>query len=181
MHMEINRNKTLCFTGHRPEKLPSKGADGSPEIKVIKSMLYNEISAAVDEGYDTFITGMQRGIDLWAGEIVLELSAAKKLKLVAVLPYRDFGKGFKGADKWTFGRIIDSAEMVAVISESYTPACMNLRNRFMVDNSSRLIAVVGEQKSGTGQTVRYAESSGLDIRRIDLNRLFPDTDQLTLL
>lgn len=179
--MDIIREKTLCFTGHRPEKLPSGGADGSKEVKVIKSMLYNEISAAADEGYDTFITGMQRGIDLWAGEIVLELAASRRLKLIAALPYRDFGKGFKGVDKWNFGRIIDSAERVVIISETYTPSCMNLRNRYMVDNSSRLIAVVGNDRSGTGQTIRYAENQGIDIRRIDLDTLFPDENQLTLL
>ena len=179
--MDIIREKTVCFTGHRPEKLPFGGADGTAEIKVIKSMIYNEISAAADEGFDTFITGMQRGIDLWAGEIVLELAASRDLRLIAALPYRDFGKGFKGAEKWNFGRIMDSAERVAVMSETYTPACMNLRNRYMVDNSARLIAVIGSDRSGTGQTVRYAKSCGLDIRRIDLNRIFSDEDQLTLL
>ncbi|MBP0958095.1 MAG: DUF1273 family protein [Oscillospiraceae bacterium] len=179
--MDIIREKTVCFTGHRPEKLPFGGAETAGEIKVIKSMLYNEICAAADEGFDTFITGMQRGVDLWAGEIVLELAAARSLKLIAALPYRDFGKGFKGADKWNFGRITDSAEMVAVMSETYTPACMNLRNRYMVDNSARLIAVIGNDRSGTGQTVRYAKSCGLDIRRIDLNELFSDKAGLTLL
>ena len=179
--MEIIREKTLCFTGHRPEKLPSGGSDSSGETRIIKSMLYNEISAAADEGFDTFITGMQRGIDLWAGEIVLELAASRSLRLSAALPYRDFGKGFKGADKWNFGRIIDSAERVVIISEEYTPACMNLRNRYMVDNSSRLIAVVGNGRSGTGQTIRYAESSGVEVCRIDLNHLFPDDSQISLL
>lgn len=180
-NMDIIREKTVCFTGHRPEKLPFGGAETAGEIKVIKSMLYNEITAAADEGFDTFITGMQRGVDLWAGEIVLELAAARSLKLIAALPHRDFGKGFKGADKWNFGRITDSAERVVVMSETYTPACMNLRNRYMVDNSSRLIAVIGNDRSGTGQTVRYAKSCGLDIRRIDLTELFSDKDQLTLL
>lgn len=179
--MDIIREKTVCFTGHRPEKLPFGGEDGASETKVIKSMLYKEISAAADEGFDTFITGMQRGIDLWAGEIVLELAAARSLKLIAALPYRDFGKGFKGADKWNFGRITDSAERVVILSETYTPSCMNLRNRYMVDNSARLIAVIGNERSGTGQTVRYAKSCGLDIRRIDLTELFSDKDQLTLL
>lgn len=179
--MDIIREKTVCFTGHRPEKLPSGGAEGAAETRIIKSLLYNEISAATDEGFDTFITGMQRGIDLWAGEIVLELAASRGLKLVAALPYRDFGKGFRDGDKWNFGRITDSAESVVIMSETYTPACMNLRNRYMVDNSARIIAVVGNERSGTGQTVRYAESCGLDIRRIDLCGLFPDKDQLTLL
>ncbi len=178
--MDMIREKTLCFTGHRPEKLPGNG-DNSGEIKIIKSILYKEIVVAADEGYDTFITGMQRGIDLWAGEIVLSLAASRPLKIVAALPYRGIGDNFKGADKWTFGRIMSAASETVILSDEYTRACMQQRNRFMVDNSSRLIAVIGNTRSGTGQTLRYAQSCGLDIRRIDLNELFPDRDQLSLL
>ena len=177
--MDIIREKTACFTGHRPEKLPG-GSSDSPEAKVIKSMLYTEITSAVNDGYDTFITGMQRGVDLWAGEIVLSLAADMPLRLIAALPYRDIGSSFKGADKWAFGRIISAATETVVISEEYTRACMQQRNCFMVDNSSRLIAVIANEKSGTGQTLRYAVNQGIDVRRIDINTLFPDKDQLSL-
>lgn len=181
--MDIIRNRTVCFTGHRPEKLPDGGRISSPKIKIIKSMLYSEIIKAADDGFDTFVTGMQRGIDLWAGEAVMSVAAQRGLRLIAVLPYRDFGKNFKGADKWLFGRIMDSAEEVVIISESYTPSCMAMRNRFMADNSARIIAVIGSEKSGTGQTLRYAAKQGLQIREINLDNIFGNAEnkQLTLL
>lgn len=179
--MEIIREKTVCFTGHRPEKLPGSGIPSAGETRIIKSMLYNEICTAADDGYDTFITGMQRGIDLWAGEAVLELAVKRDLRLIAALPYRNLGSTFKGQDKWTYGRILDNADNIIIISESYCAGCMNKRNRFMVDNASRLIAVIGSEKSGTGQTLRYAQKHNLDIHSIYLNELFPDPDQLSLL
>lgn len=172
--MDTVKSKTVCFTGHRPEKLPDGGDPMSPRIRIIKSMLYAEIVNAVSDGFDTFFTGMQRGIDLWGGEIVLSLAAEKGLKLVAVLPHRDIGKSFKGEEKWIFGRISSNADKLVIISDSYTRSCFFERNRFMVDNSSRVIAVIGSEKSGTGQTLRYARSKGLDVRKIDLKTLFPD-------
>lgn len=179
--MDFIREKTVCFTGHRPEKLPGGGNASSPQVKVIKSMLYAEIVKAADEGCDTFITGMQRGIDLWAGEAVMSLAASRNLKLAAVLPYKGMGDNFKGADKWLYGRIIDCADEIIIIAEKYTPSCMAQRNRFMVDNSARIIAVVGEMKSGTGQTVNYAVKQGLKIHEINLLSLFPeDSGQLSL-
>ncbi|MBR4224217.1 MAG: DUF1273 family protein, partial [Oscillospiraceae bacterium] len=105
MH-NYDRAKTVCFTGHRPEKLPDGGRDGSVAVRMIKSLLYTETEGACAEGYDTFITGMQRGIDLWAGEIVLELMNSYDLHLWAVLPYEGFGSTFRDKDKWLFGRII---------------------------------------------------------------------------
>lgn len=179
--MEIVREKTACFTGHRPEKLPDMGADNFRRDRIIKSMLYKEIYDAVNRGFDTFIVGMQRGVDLWAGEMVLDMASVRPLHIIAALPYRDMGRNFKCGDKWTFGRIMSSADAVTVISERYTRSCMAERNRFMVDNSSLLIAAVADEKSGTGQTVRYAGKMGLEIRRIDLNSLFPDPDQTMLL
>ncbi|MBQ5317330.1 MAG: DUF1273 family protein [Oscillospiraceae bacterium] len=165
----LDRSKTACFTGHRPEKLPDGGDDNSPVIKVIKSCLYAEIERAAAEGYNSFITGMQRGIDLWAGECVLDLMNSYDLHIAAAVPYRDFGQNFKGKDKWLFGRIIDNAEHIAYISEEYEAGCMSRRNRYMVDHSSLLIAVRGADRSGTSQTMGYARKCGITIRTVDIS------------
>lgn len=180
--MDIIREKTMCFTGHRPEKLPGSGESSATETRIIKSMLYKEICYAADCGFDTFITGMQRGIDLWAGEIVLDIASKRGLKLIAVLPYRDIGRSYKNSDKWAYGRIMQNAADIIIISEKYCSGCMQQRNKFMVDSSSAVLGVVyNSVRSGTAQTLRYAASRGLDIHKIDLNDIFPSQDQLTLL
>ena len=53
------RQHRCCFTGHRPEKLKIA------EDEVIKS-LKKEIRTAIADGFQTFISGMARGVDLWA-------------------------------------------------------------------------------------------------------------------
>ncbi len=60
------RKHRCCFTGHRPERL------GMPESEVI-SGLQKEIRQTIADGFQTFISGMARGIDLWATKIVLTL------------------------------------------------------------------------------------------------------------
>lgn len=177
--IDIIRDKSVCFTGHRPEKIPN--AENSEQtVLAIKSMLYYEIINALETGYDTFLIGMQRGIDLWAGEAVLqaaaEYSGEYDVKIVPVLPYKGFGSNFRGMDMWNFGRIMDHADHVEVMFQSYVKACYTMRNRFMVDHSSRLIAAAGDMKSGSGQTIRYAKQQGLDIRFIDLNSIGKDAD-----
>lgn len=52
---------TCTFTGHRPERL------SFPESDVI-TWLEKEIRIAISKGYSTFISGMQRGVDLWAAK-----------------------------------------------------------------------------------------------------------------
>ena len=77
---------SCCFTEHRPEKLKA----GEEEIK---SALSKEIRLAVMSGIRNFHTGMARGVDLWAAEIVLELKKDfPQLRLICAIPYRDFEK-----------------------------------------------------------------------------------------
>ena len=80
------RKHRCCFTGHRPEKLTI------PE-KRLAGLLEAEIIRAIDSGHTTFITGMAKGVDIVAAEIVL------RLKLICALPYPGFGQHWGGG--WT--------------------------------------------------------------------------------
>ena len=60
------KDKTCCFTGHRPEKLKRNETQ-------VKEALEMAIEAAVSRGFTHFISGMARGVDLWAAQLVLEL------------------------------------------------------------------------------------------------------------
>ncbi len=168
--MDIIKEKTVCFTGHRPEKFSGNSGIGSPAIKMIKSMLYYQIQLAIDDGFDNFISGMARGVDLWAAEYVLELKRKyPRIKLFCAVPFKDHYKGFRGTELYAFNNVINSADAVINVSEKYFKGCYSKRNCFMVDNSSRLIAVVENYRSGTGQTISYANKSGIDVKIIDVN------------
>ncbi len=165
------RKKTACFSGHRPEKLPDGGNRRSQVIKALKSMLYKTIVDSIDEGYTCFMTGLARGVDLWAGEMVLELKAhGEKIKLIAVAPYKGHGKGFVKEDKFTLGNILLKADEVIFVSDKYDPRCMQRRNEYMVDHSGKLIAVISDYRSGTGATIRYAQKSGIETKIISANQ-----------
>ena len=74
------RAKRCCFTGHRPQFI-------TRPIDDVKVDLENAIMTAVKDGYRTFITGMARGVDLWAGSIVDRLKLRfPDIKLIAVIP-----------------------------------------------------------------------------------------------
>ena len=75
------RNHRCCFTGHRPEKLKRSEEE-------IKENLEKAILKAIYDGYTTLITGMARGVDIWAGQIVLRLRQHNpELRLIVALPY----------------------------------------------------------------------------------------------
>lgn len=161
--------KTACFSGHRPEKFYIGGKEDPSTVAKIKSMLYLAVLEAVrDKGYRRFISGMARGVDLWACEVVLKLKKAyPDIELICALPYRDHGKNFRGQDRYLFNISLESCRKAIAVSENYDRDCMRKRNYFMVDHSSLLIAVYSESKSGTGQTIRYAQKRGIDTNIIN--------------
>lgn len=167
-------NHTCCFSGHRPEKLAQSGNVNSPQIRRLISMLYLEIENTIENGYTNFITGMARGIDLWAAGYIFEKRIKNpNLKLICAIPYEGHGKNLKNAEKWEYDNIVASADKVYILENKYTKNCMQKRNHFMVDNSSKVIAVVDNYRSGTGQTIRYALSKGVDVHIIDINKNAP--------
>lgn len=67
----------VCFTGHRPEKLERS------EAEIMKD-LEKEIRRALSDGMNVFISGMARGTDIWASQIVLKLKKQEvQIKLSA--------------------------------------------------------------------------------------------------
>ena len=78
-----------CFTGHRPEKLQRSEEE-------IRLDLEKEIRKAIRDGLNVFITGMARGIDLEAAEIVLQLrSEGYPVRLICASPYPGFEKSWR--------------------------------------------------------------------------------------
>lgn len=177
------RNRTLCFSGHRPEKLPCKGDSFAESTRMLKSFLYSSILESIDNGYTRFITGLAKGVDLWAGEILVELKkTGHNISIISAAPYEHHGESFRGQDRAVLNSILENSDDVVYISSQYTKDCMRKRNYYMIDQSSKLIAVVSDYKSGTGQTISYAKKQGLDIKIFEMKNIFDfDPDQTTLL
>lgn len=167
--MTVIKEKTVCFTGHRPEKLPGYGELNNPVLSVVKSMLYYQIYQSVEDGFEYFISGLARGVDLWAALYVIEIKKKfPNIKLICAKPYEEHGSSFKGEDLWNLKNVLAEADEIICVSKEYSKNCFKLRNFFMVDNSTRLIAVVDNFKSGTGQTINYANKKGIDVNIINV-------------
>ena len=143
----MDNEKTCCVTGHR--NIPAEQADR------IRELLRQEILAAIRDGYTHFISGFAAGADFLFAEIVAELKKAYPITLEAAIPYP--GR-MKAPDK-TFQRLIRCCDTVKIHSDSYFKGCYMRRNRYMVDQFQRVIAVYdGRPYGGTAATVRYASN-----------------------
>ncbi len=164
------REQTICLTGHRPKSLPW-GYDETKESCIkFKQDLEIIFENAIKCGYKTFLSGMAEGFDMIGTEILLKLKKKHNIQIIAVVPC--LGQELKWSPKQQirYNQILKQCDNIIIISEKYTPTCMNDRNRYLVDNSSVCIACFNGKPSGTRNTLLYAKQTNCRIKIININR-----------
>ncbi len=158
-----NRNiKHACaFTGHRPERLEL------PEEQVIR-WLAGQIQQAVNDGYKDFLTGMQRGVDIWAAEVVLKLrDKGEPVRLIAASAFSGMENQWNREWQERYRNILAAADEAYCIGSRPGRQAFFERNHWLVDHATRLIAVYTGAPGGTLETIRYARALGREIVCID--------------
>ena len=165
MNQKIIREKTVCFTGHRSEKLPKGEA-----LENLRTRLADEIEKAIQDGYNTFLFGGAYGWDLMAAEevikkkTVIDLQNPQRVRLIAVIPFEEQAVRYSLADHERYYEIMPKCDDVITLNTHYNSQCYAQRTQYMVDRSNRVICYWNRQAvSGTAQTVRMAEKQKLEI------------------
>lgn len=170
--------KTVCFSGHRPHKLPGHGMPHDKRTIRIKEALHKAVLDSIKEGYRVFISGLAEGIDLWASEEVIMMKKIYPgIKLVAVKPIANQGENFSDEGKNLLRHALENADDIICTSEHYSRNCYRIRNNYMVDHSEKLIAFISDdaQRSGTNQTLNYAKKLNKKITVINVKNIVADS------
>jgi len=134
---------------------------------IMQGILQRAIRAAIADGIDTFYGGLAQGFDLIAAEMVVkEKYAGADIKLVSVAPFR--GQELKWSRNWRarHDEILKASDSVVVLNDNYIRGAYHERNKYLVDHSTRLIALYNGKNGGTQHTVEYAAEKGVEIINI---------------
>ena len=142
---------TVAFTGHRTYCGEASAA------------LAAAIRGLHAHGFRTFLCGMAVGFDLAAAEAVLELrdspprAAARRRSALGGQEAR-----FSNADRVRYRAAMASADDAVVLSPVYHAGCYAVRNNYLVDHASLLVAWYDGSPGGTRHTVFRALRRGLE-------------------
>lgn len=155
--LKFDRTVSAAFTGHRFYDFSQR--------EFIQERLTSAISEAYDHGIRNFISGFALGIDLMAAQLVQSLKCnLPGISLTAAIPFEGQAERYNIYDKRVYGRLLELADKVIVLSDCYYPRCFLDRDEFMVENVSYLIAYYdGREKGGTYYTVKKARARGIPI------------------
>lgn len=158
----MRRANTACFTGYRAVKLPWGNKEDSLGAKLLRLELLGNIRSASGHGITHFIVGMSDGVDIMAAEMALGLREELGLTLECAVPFPEQAIYYTSGDKRRYGRILERADKKTLLSNEYATGCYELRNKYMVDQSSLLIAVFDGVAGGTRSTVEYAKKNNVE-------------------
>ena len=134
----------------------------SPGKRVIAE-LEQAIQQAMADGYRVFVSGMAPGVDIWAAEIVIRLrNEGADIKLISASPFEGFEKRWP-AWEHRYNYIMDNTDLKLFICKGNVRGVHQIRNEWMVNHSTRVIAVFNGERSGTKNTIDYANRVGVPV------------------
>lgn len=142
---------TCSFTGHRIIKKDFN-------VKILEDI----IESLIDKGYRTFLIGMAWGFDLIVFETLLS-KKNKNIDIIACVPCKNQERFFNNKNKEKYFNLLKKADKIVYVSEEYFDGCMQKRNRYMIDNSSVLVAYLYSNLGGTKNAVNYALKQNKEI------------------
>lgn len=149
----------IAVTGHRPNKLWGYNYYSPSYIKLGKILR----DLLIEHKATVAISGMALGVD----QVFAMVAIKNKIPLMAYTPCPNQDKLWTAESKILHQSLLDKADTVYVVSDSYSIDAMQKRNIAMVDNCDLLIAVWDGSSGGTANCVSYAKMVDKPIIRIN--------------
>lgn len=152
----------VMVTGHRPQRIP----DG------LTSWVISELGLTIDKlvtmhGMDYGITGMQRGVDLWYAQLLIE----RDIPYHAFIPWPEWDKRWFGEYRRAHEYARKHADEVTYCAQAYYQGVYWRRNQLMVDACDMGIAVWdGSPNGGTFDAMDRLARAGKPYVLIDMLR-----------
>ncbi len=172
--------KNCAVISHRPTRFKFKYNENNTGCKRLKKRLHDQFILLYGQGVRQFLIGGNLGADIWSGEILLKLKEQpeyKDIELVLVFPHSGHDAQWDQRSRNRLAFLLAHAADHVTVGTQANAESYRRRNRYLIDHADCLLAVYDNDRtvrSGTGQTVQYAEKQGKPVVLIH-----PDTGIVT--
>lgn len=143
--------KVLLVTGYKAHEL---GIFDTKHIgiKYIKKVLKKRLISFIEDGLDWVLISGQLGVELWAGEVVVDLKKQyPHIKLAVLTPYLNQESNWNESNKALYEFVIGQADFVDSISkrEYENPTQLKQKNEYLIKKSDGLLVLYDDEKPGS--------------------------------
>jgi uncharacterized phage-like protein YoqJ len=143
--------KVLAISGYKPFELGIFKND-HPSVTFIKAALKKELFRMLEEGLEWVLISGQRGVELWAAEVVFELkSDFPDVKLAVITPFLDQEASWSENNTEWYNSILAQADFIESVSKKgyEKPWQFRLKNQFFIEKSDALLLLYDQEKEGS--------------------------------
>lgn len=147
----------ISVTGHRPDKLGGYGVNSLTHQRAITHVFANWLEINKP---DYVLVGMALGFDIYAALTCL----VWKIPYIACVPFKGQESVWSSSQQKLYNQVLAAAEDIVIVSPGkYTAKKMQVRNEYMVDRASKVVALWDQSPGGTANCIRYARSRDKEI------------------
>ena len=139
--MAADNTHAVAFTGHRKERILQVSGSNPCILGQIQLAVIEQVETLYKQGCRTFYNGMAEGFDLLAASAVTVCKwKYNDIRLIAVVPFRNQSARYEPLDKIQYQILLNEADEVIILSESYYRGCFHRRNDYLTEHASVVIA-----------------------------------------
>lgn len=174
--------KSIFVSGYRSYEL-NIFDQTDPKYLYLKEFIKSQLKNYIENGVEWFIITGQLGIELWTGEIVLELQEEySEAHLAVILPYTSFGEKWNETNQGLLERVTHQADYVNYSSNKdyESPKQLNANQVFTIRNTDGAFLIydtmMGESADGSPKYVydlieKYQEKSTYELNLVGFEEI----------
>lgn len=170
---------SCAITSQRPTRFKFKYQEYMTSCKRLKKRLHDVFTELYRRGVRRFYVGGALGVDLWAGEILLEMRRQEEyqeLEIVLVYPFPGHDERWDPKSRERLRHLKESCDQFVMGSKIVGAQGYRERTAYMVEHADCLVAVYDESPgpSGVEAALQMAEA-----RKLPVVLIHPDTGKVS--
>lgn len=138
------------ITGYKPMELNIFNMNDK-RIFFIKETIKKRLIPLIEEGIEWILISGQSGVELWAGEVVLELKTQYDIKLAVITPFLNQEHVWKEDQQTLYQSIIGQADFFqSLVQKEYEgPYQFRMKDRWFLEKSDACLMLYDQEQEGS--------------------------------
>ncbi|WP_101844052.1 SLOG family protein [Halobacillus sp. Marseille-P3879] len=142
--------RTLVVSGYKPMELGIfKNED--PKVNIIKTAIRKRLTGFLEEGLEWVVISGQMGVEVWTGEVTIELKEDYNVKLGILPPFTNQQLKWPEAMQQSYDMLVEQCDFYKEIYEKEYdgPYQFRARDQFLIEHSDGCLLLYDEETPGS--------------------------------
>ncbi|KGP70834.1 hypothetical protein N782_02905 [Pontibacillus yanchengensis Y32] len=142
--------KVLAVTGYKPMEMGIFKIDDS-KIEYVKETIKRRLIPLIEEGLEWILLSGQMGVEIWTGEVILELKEEYDIKVGIFPPFLNQEQRWPEAQQEQYHLLLDSVDFTQPLyQKEYEGAYQfKAKDQWLLDKSDACLILYDEETGGS--------------------------------